>query len=427
MLLVAGLAVAGFGIPLALSVQALYRDEALLMLAEQAARAAVAVPGTFARDNDLPELPDHVGDVDVALYDAAGDRVVGMGPAHADTAVSQALRDGSAQRRLSDLVVAFPISDQENVVGVIRTSIPGDVVAARTRATWAAMAGLAVAVLVAAGLLAARRSRSLVRPLARLRTDAEVIGAGGELPAQPETGILEIDSVHAALAVSAGRLNRALARERSFSTDLAHQLRTPLASLRLNLETEQHHPRLDGGRLIEDALTDVDRLQQTIDDILSLARDSERTREPHALSNLLRDVATRWEPRLAKTGRRFEVAIEDNLPLVEASPSSVRQILDVLVDNALAHGAGDICVSGTRLGLGAVVEVADHGETVLDPDVIFVRRSPEAAGSGIGLALARRLAEAEDLRLIVVDPGPGATFHVVFGGIPDDGADTQSD
>lgn len=414
MLLVAGLAVTGFGIPLAFSIQALYRDEALLILSEEAARAAVAVPGSFARDNDLPELPEGSGDVEVALYDVAGNRVLGTGPARADTAVAEALRDGAAQRRLSDLVVAFPISDQEQVVGVVRTSIPADVVASRTRRTWAGMAGLAAVVLLGAGLLAARRSRNLTLPLASLRMDAGVIGAGGELPPRPATGIVEIDTVRTALAESGSRLNGTLARERSFSADLAHQLRTPLASLRLRLETEQLHPGPDG-RLIEDALSDVDRLQQTIDDILILARDSERTREPHALSSLLRGAAARWEPGLAVVGRRLEVELEPQLPFVEASPSSIRQILDVLLDNALRHGSGDVRLRGGRVGQGAVVEVADQGQTVVDPEAIFVRRNSGASGSGIGLALARRLAEAEDLRLILADPGPGVSFHLVFG------------
>jgi len=117
------------------------------------------------------------------------------------------------------------------------------------------------------------------RPLGQLCADAEIVGAGGEVPHRPDTGVVEIDAVHAALADAATRLNAALARERSLSADLAHQLRTPLASLRLRLETEQVRDSHDA-RLADDALRDVDRLEQTIDDLLALARDSERDREP---------------------------------------------------------------------------------------------------------------------------------------------------
>lgn len=425
-LLVAALAVIGFGLPLALSVQALYRDEARLMLSEEAARAAVAVPASFARDKDLPELPETTGDVQVALYGADGRRVLGSGPAEADAPVTAALRGGPSQLLRSDLVVAFPISEEEVVVGVIRTSISADVVADRTHRTWAEMTGLALLVLAAAGLLAARRSRSLAKPLAQLRSDADLLGAGGELTTHPSTGIVEIDAVHGALAQAATRLHGALARERSFSADLAHQLRTPLASLRLRLETEQLQ-HADQRPFLVAALQDVDRLQQTIVDLLELARDTGRTRERHPLATLLRDAASRWEPRVIAAGRTFEVVAEDHLPWVEANPSAVRQILDVLLDNALTHGNGNVRLSGARVGNGAVVAVADAGSVVVDAEEIFVRRSSAAAGSGIGLALARRLAEAEDLRLVLAHAGPGLVFHLVFGGPSHPGTSAADD
>jgi len=88
----------------------------------------------------------------------------------------------------------------------------------------------------------------------------------------------------------------------------------------------------------------------------------------------------------------------------------------VLLDNAVTHGDGEVTLSGSRVGQGAVVAVADHGDTTVDGEEIFIRRYPTASGSGIGLALARRLAEAEDLRLLLADPGPGVIFHLVFGG-----------
>ena len=424
MLLVAVVAVAGFGVPLAVSVQARYHDEALLTLSEEAARAAVAVPGSFARDHDVPELPDPVDDVDVALYGTDGRRVLGEGPGRADAVVLAALGVAADQPRRDDLVFAVPISQEEIIVGAVRTSLPASVVANRTHRTWAAMAALAVGVLLAAGLLAARRSRSLVRPLDELRADADVIGAGGEVPARPDTGIEEIDAVHAALTQAATRLNAALARERSFSSDLAHQLRTPLASLRIRIETEQCAPDHDVA-LLDDALRDVDRLEHTIDDLLALARDTGRTREARALSTIVREVTTAWQPRLRAAGRNLQVDLEAQLPWVEVSPPAIRQILDVLINNALVHASGDIRVSAGRLGAGAVVAVADQGGTTVDPEEVFIRRHPDATGEGIGLALARRLAEAENLRLVVADPGPGVTFHLVFGGrtpaTPDEG------
>ncbi len=85
--------------------------------------------------------------------------------------------------------------------------------------------------------------------------------------------------------------------------------------------------------------------------------------------------------------------MEAQLPWVEASPGAIRQILDVLLDNALPHGDGEVTLAGSRVGQGAVVSVADHGHTTVDGEGIFIRRSLTASGSGIGLALARRASQ----------------------------------
>lgn len=413
MLVVAALAVAGFGVPLAFSVQARYRDEALLTLSEEAAKAVVSVPGSFAKGNDRPELPDPADQVNLALYDVDGRKLQGEGPIRADAVVAAALHGGSTQRDRAALVVAFPISHQESVVGAIRTSLPVNVVADRVHRTWAAMAALAFGVLVAASLLAAQRSRSLTRPLAELRSDADLIGNGGQIRSRPGTGIVEIDAVQSALVAATAARDESLERERSLSADLAHQLSTPLASLRLHIEADEADggdPQRAGG-----LLRDVDRLQRTIDDVLTLARDDARVREPHPLATMVRAAAADWETRLVAAGRRFEVDLEPHLPWVDASSAAIRQILDVLLDNALNHGEGTVRLSGARIGPGAVVAVADHGRVIVNPDTIFVRRGPDASGTGIGLALARRLAEAEDLRLILDNPGPGVVVHLVFG------------
>lgn len=105
-------AVAGFGVPLALSVRARNVDTALLTLAEEASRAAAAVPGSFESEQDPPELPTPGADVDTALYDSAGRRLLGRGP-QSDATVSSALAAKSTQRNRNDLVVVYPISFEE--------------------------------------------------------------------------------------------------------------------------------------------------------------------------------------------------------------------------------------------------------------------------------------------------------------------------
>lgn len=413
-LLITIAAVAGFGVPLGLSVRARNVDTALLTLAEEASRAAAAVPGSFESEQDVPELPASDADVDIALYNSAGRRLLGRGP-QSDTTVSSALAAKSTRRNRSDLVVVYPISFEERIVGAVRASTPRSVVDARTHRTWAAMSVLAAAVLAAAAAVSALRSRSLARPLGNLRADADTLGQGGEVLPRPPTGIDEIDVVHDALVDAATRLNTSMANERAFSADLAHQLSTPLASLRLRLETAQLQSS-DENSLASGALRDVERLQQTMTDILALSRDTLTRRDSQNISAILADVAAEWMPRLRAIDRQLSVQIDAKLPWVNASPEAVRQILDVLIHNAMVHGAGTVQLTAESVGTGVIVAVADEGTAVLDKAAIFERRNTGSAGTGIGLALAQRLAQAEDLRLVLVNPGPHATFHLAFAG-----------
>lgn len=415
MLVVAVIAVLGFGVPLALGVQRQYQDQALLTISEEAARAVTAVPADFARTADLPELPEPGPGSQVALYGLTGDRLVGAGPGRAGVPVTAVLASGVERSDRSELVVVLPVLDREQVVGAVRASLPESVVTGRTHRAWAAMAGLAVVVLLATGAFAVDRSRRLSRPLADLRSDADVIGAGGQVLQRRPTGVAEIDEVHDALAEAATRLNDALARERSFAADVTHQLRTPLASLRLALETEQLRGTSDD-QVLEATLSDVDRMQQTVDDLVSLNRDDAGERDPHPLAGLLSEVADRWGDQAHRAGRLLRIEVPIGLPWIRVSSSAVRQILDVLVSNALRHGQGSVQVAGHAVGEGAVVSVRDEGDVVIDPAVVFQRRGPDATGTGIGMALARRLAEAEGLQLVVADSGPGVEIQLVLGG-----------
>ena len=176
MLLVALIALVGFGVPLALTVQSRQIDESLLVLSAEAARAAVDVPGSFGVENDRPELPDPGSNISTALYDLDGRLVVGDGPPTADPTVAAALRAGTVQQSSTELVVALPVSHEEQVVGAIRTRMDPALVTDRVHRTWLSMAALAGGVLAAAGALAVARSRHLARPMVRLRDAARALG-----------------------------------------------------------------------------------------------------------------------------------------------------------------------------------------------------------------------------------------------------------
>ena len=223
----------------------------------------------------------------------------------------------------------------------------------------------------------------------------------------PRAGVREVDDVAGALDVSADRLETIVSRERAFSADASHQLRTPLAALRLELEAIE----LRGATVLEvpAALAQVDRLQDTIDTLLTVARDGPRVTASTPLRGLLDDAEARWRGPLAVQGRPLRIRTDSHKIAVRASASVLREIIDVLLDNALRHGAGAVEVRARAIGDSAALDVSDEGAgPALDPDAVFERRAGTSSGHGIGLALAKSLAHAEGGRLALTRTAPAA-------------------
>jgi signal transduction histidine kinase len=277
------------------------------------------------------------------------------------------------------------------------------------------MSAIALGAVAAAAVLGGWLARRLTVPLEALAGDARRLGDGDFATRSGRSGVSELDDVAEALDSTAARLDKVLERERRFSSDASHQLRTPVAAVRVQLESAQLDPGADTRAAISAALRELDRLEQTVEELLALARDGHRDAGPLALRAVLDDVETDWRGRLAATGRPILVRAEQGLPLVHASRSATRQILDVLVDNAARHGAGEVLVRARRTPRGVVIEVGDEGGGIVgDADAIWTRGVGD--GHGIGLALARSLAETAGGRLVLERAAPRPVFVLVFPG-----------
>jgi signal transduction histidine kinase len=226
----------------------------------------------------------------------------------------------------------------------------------------------------------------------------------------------EIDDVADSLSRSAHRVERTLARERAFSTDASHQLRTPLAGLRLQLETALEGPDTKLRHAIGTAIGAADRLELTITDLLALSRDTLAGDRELPLPALLDEVRRDYHANLAAVGRRLDVRAHPDLPSAAASRQATRQVFGVLLDNALQHGHGTVTVIARETTEALAVDITDEGR-IEAPEQLFVRRSPNAAGHGIGLALARSLAEAEGGRLRLSAQAP-TTFTLLLPIVP---------
>lgn len=415
-----------FGVPLAIAVERRNDADAVLELQRFAGAAVSQLPDEIAADVTLPVAEP---EVHLALYDGTGRLVTGVGPPTADVVV-QAVADGDVHDGVvgSELVVALPVVREERVVSAVRASEQADEASDRTHRTWLAMGGLAGLVALMAAIAAVLLSRHLTRPVQRLRDAAVRLGDGDFTVSAPMSGVTEIDAAASALSTTARRLGDIVERERAFTADASHQLRTPLTSLRLVLENELAQPRDDATLALSDALVDVDRLEATLTDLLALARDTVTDRKPADLAELIQARKAAWQARLAPAGRVLAIVIDDDTPLVRLSATALMTVLDVLVDNAVQHGEGVVTIEAAPAPAGgARILVADQGRLRRDPTTIFERRSTQAAGHGIGLALARSLAHAEGARLQLIRVVP-TTFEILIaatvpatGNGPDDG------
>jgi signal transduction histidine kinase len=266
------------------------------------------------------------------------------------------------------------------------------------------MAGLAVVAAGASYLLSARQARRLAAPLTDLERVTEELGDGNFAVRAAPSGVAEIDRAGAALNRTAQRLDDLLARERAFNAPASHQLRTPLTVMRLGLEHAAASAEPAVRKEILGSIAEADRLAATIDDVLTLARGAGSASAPLELAPVLDWTRSRWERVLAERDRRLLIEIED-VPAPRASGSAVRQILDVLVDNACRHGAGTVTVRVRAVSGAVAVDVIDEGHvaTPLVPDLVSNTSMPAGRAAEprrLGLWIAASLASAEAGRLV---------------------------
>ncbi|WP_445152186.1 HAMP domain-containing sensor histidine kinase [Baekduia sp. Peel2402] len=399
-LAIAGVATASIvvlALPLALVLQTSHRDEELLRLARDTVAATRMIDLSTTPADDPVELPP-VG-ARLAVYGVSGRRAAGAGPARAPADVRAVLRSGRPVQHAGDgqLVAVAPLYRGERVAGAVRAQRDDGRAARETRHAWLLLGAAALAIVLLAVLAAVILGRRLAAPLERLAAAARRLGDGDFSVRSPRSGIAEVDAVGGALDTTAERLDTLVTRERSFTADASHQLRTPLQALRIELEAME----LGGADAPElpRAIGQVDRLQGTIDTLLTVARDAVVPDAQTVLAPVLDAVAARWTGPLARDGRPLRVAVPADVPTVNASAAVLDEILDVLVDNAHRHGAGPVTVTARELEGWVAIEVGDDGPGLgEDPDARFVRRT-EGEHHGIGLALARSLAHAEGGRL----------------------------
>ncbi len=421
LLTVALLSIAAFAVPTAFSERTRITNAALADLAKHTDRIAQVLPEDFEVRPKAIRLPTDDEDLMSSVYSREGYRVGGDGPDQADASVKSALSGKPfSQNKNGALVRAAPIFSGNKVIGAVRAEEPTTDISNQTRNRLLTLVLQSLAVLLLAGLAAILIARRLARPLTSFHDAAVRLGEGDFSVRVPPSGIIELDQSAHALNAAAVRIGDLVGRERAFSADVSHQLRTPITSLRVTLETEQLTPRSDPTAVLRDAMKEVDRLESTVRDLLALSRDAPTDRQPLPLIQMIRTVEQVWIPRLHGAHRRLSV-VADRLRLeqgegaVYVSRSAVEQILDVLLSNALTHGQGTVTLRVLTTGDHLLeLSVEDEGTHVVNPETVFDRRTGDGEGQGIGLAFAATLAQAEGGTLTLVSNTAKTTFQLVF-------------
>src|SRR3712207_5143681 len=233
--------------------------------------AADVYDGVPIGADDTTDLGEDGEHLTAAVFDDNGARLAGTAPV-GDADVLAAALDGDI--RTGDdsevLVAAVPVTHGDEVIGAVVVSEPRSDVLTEVTLIWAAMAVLAAAAVTVAWLVGRRQARRLARPLEDLEESARRLGDGDFSVRTRRGGIEEIDAVGAALDATAARLDDLLAGERAFSADVSHQLRTPLAGLRLRLEAAGERTDPAPGAADAATLLDAQRLEAIIHELPAL-------------------------------------------------------------------------------------------------------------------------------------------------------------
>lgn len=302
--------------------------------------------------------------------------------------------------------------------GTVRLSID----AGPMRTTQTQVALLVVLVVIAAigggTAVATVTARRLARPLRHVADRASRLGAGDFRLDRTRYDVAELDSVAEALDASATALAQLVQRERELVGDVSHQLRSRLTSLQLRIEELTVVKDEEVAAEAQAALEQAERLADVLDELMAAAREARSEGAvPVDLAAELPGIADEWRAPLRAVGRSLKVKVDAGL-YAKVSPGRLREVIGVLLDNALKHGNGTVTLSA-REGVAAtggetvVIEVADQGTGVPDElaEHVFERGVSGGGSTGLGLALARALIDSDGGRLELSVKRP-ATFTV---------------
>jgi signal transduction histidine kinase len=409
------LAIAALAVPLALSLS----DRRTAALAAERSRQLAALADSAAvPDAPLERLVDRYVEVygeGVVVVDADGRTVAARGLSATDPAVAsaanRALADAPESRwarilpwdRRTELTATGVRRDGE-LAGAVVMAVDTSAAARGIAIGWMWVAAGCSALVVLAALIGRALTRWVLRPLDGLERAVAEMTQGVSGPPADVAGPPELRHFTSAFNTMAQVVRASLDRQRRLVADASHQLRNPLAAVRLRADSLDDYVTGEGRSTYGSMTAELDRLENLLQQLLRLARAEEVSNsrrvglttmeESTALDDVIAERMAFWKP--IADGHRQRLVHRDHSGLsVQLARHDAEQLLDVAVDNALRYAGPDTTVTVSTARTDDVVEliVSDDGQGLPDEDLSraaarFWRGRDDGAGTGLGLAIA---------------------------------------
>jgi signal transduction histidine kinase len=350
-----------------------------------------------------------------------GGRELGMA-AHRSAAVRLAAGGRSFTTATSTGVqILIAVEGMPAGAAVIRTFVPESQLRRGVTKAWLLLGCVGLGLLALSVAVADQLARSLVRPLAAVARVSDQLAVGDLSARAALAGPPEVRRVGAGLNHLAARIGELLAHERETVADLSHRLRTPLTALRI--DAESLHDPAGHAQLLDD----VSVLERTVSKIIHDARRPASSGDDAVCEagTVVAERAAFWRPLAEDTERTMSVAVAAERIRVRVSREDLVTCTDILLENVFAHtpdGAGCAIQLTRRAAGGAWLVVTDEGPgfPAADP----TERGRSSIGStGLGLDIARRIAESSGGTLMITQSASGGGEVTVGLGPPNGAAE----
>ncbi|MFE7168633.1 ATP-binding protein [Streptomyces sp. NPDC057616] len=323
-----------------------------------------------------------------------------------------ALRPWSRGHRM----FAEPAGTGTQVTGAVVLRASVTTASADVTRRWAAVLAGTALVALACTALARAATRWVVSPLRRLDRAVGRLAAGLPPDQTPASGPPELRQLATGFNRMARTVMAALEQQGRLVADTSHQMRNPMAALRLRVDALHTHLPASAERTYTGVTTELDRLETLLDDMLALATAEHRAGELTVTDDVdarcdAAEVALTqhrlWQPVAERAGIRLTTEADAPVPAV-CTERELAQITDILLDNAIKYaGEGaEITLSCTADGPWAVLTVTDNGPGLAPEELTqaterFWRSSRQSGttGTGLGLAIAQQLLTGRGGRL----------------------------